>query len=377
MWLIEEAAFKKIEHAQNNLGSFSVGAFRAQDPNSNAMPATSDVMNIYVQGVLTKRPDLFMSMIFGANTSYEGIISALDYAQKDPAIKSVAMYVDSPGGNVDGLFDVLGALQSFNKPIAVKAANAQSAAYAIASVAGPIEATGRGASFGSIGTAASFQIEQDVITLTNTDSPAKRPDPTTEEGKKVIVQYLDAVNSLFVEGIASGRKTSVDNITKNFGRGASFLADEAQRRGMIDTIAQPVLRVVAEAQKPAASGKQQGNKKMDVKTLASQHPETYEAILELGAKQERDRVVAHLHMGEQSGDTKTAFAAIRDGEGMTQTLTAKYLAAAMNRNDRKARQEESDEAAAIVGEKKTDVGMDQSMIVAQKVCEKLGVTFNG
>jgi hypothetical protein len=51
-------------------------------------------------------------------------------------------------------------------------------------------------------------------------------------------------------------------------------------------------------------------------------------------------------MGESSGDTKTAFAAIRDGSGMTATLKAQYMTAGMNRSDVSARQADDVDASA-------------------------------
>lgn len=86
--------------------------------------------------------------------------------------------------------------------------------------------------------------------------------------------------------------------------------------------------------------------KLDLRTLRSQHPDLFEAAVQEGVTQERDRVCAHLTVGEQSGDLKTAFGAIRAGDGMTQTLTATYLAAGMNRAEQTARQTETDQAGA-------------------------------
>jgi len=88
--------------------------------------------------------------------------------------------------------------------------------------------------------------------------------------------------------------------------------------------------------------------KLDLRTLRSQHPDLFEAAVQEGVKEERDRVCAHLTMGEQSGDLKTAFGAIRAGDGMTQTLTATYLAAGMNRAEQTARQTETDQAGDAV-----------------------------
>lgn len=87
---------------------------------------------------------------------------------------------------------------------------------------------------------------------------------------------------------------------------------------------------------------------MTKEEVKAQHPEIYNSILEEGRKAgeatERDRVVAHLTLGESSGDMKTAMDAINSGAGMTAALTAKYMAAGMNRSAQTARQADSDKA---------------------------------
>lgn len=111
---------------------------------------------------------------------------------------------------------------------------------------------------------------------------------------------------------------------------------------------------------------------MNLEELRSQHPELYSQAVQVGVDQERDRVCAHLTMGEKSGDTKTAFAAIRDGSMMTQTLMATYMAAGMNRSDRETRQAETDQAGAVVDN--APEGGDESLAaqVAARLEERLG-----
>lgn len=357
MWLLAEETLRSMQRAeraglvptaeQQAAHEQRVLQVEARDGLPANMSIAGDVAEIRVEGVLTKRPSLWSMLFGGGNTSYRDIISALAFAANDPNVRSVSFTVDSPGGHVDGLFDTLDAIQAFKKPMRVRASNAQSAAYAIAAAAGNIEATGPAATFGSIGVAIDFAFfsDMELVSLTNSDSPDKRPDPRTPEGKAVIVQHLDALQSLFVDAIGVGRGASVETVRTNFGRGATLLAAEAKRRGMIDAIAnaKPALRVVR-GSAPEGGGQQEQT--MDLKTLKAQHPDVYEAACAEGIAQERDRVGAHLTMGEQAGEEalKTAFAAIREGTAMTQTMQAQYMAAALNRRDRTLRQNETDDA---------------------------------
>jgi len=85
---------------------------------------------------------------------------------------------------------------------------------------------------------------------------------------------------------------------------------------------------------------------MNLEDLKTRHPKIYRAAHACGAKRERSRAVAHLTMGERSGDLKTALASIRNGADLTMDIQAVYLAASMNRADTAERQAESDAAEA-------------------------------
>ncbi len=320
---------------------------------------------IVIEGPLVKRP-MMMLYLFGRGfTTYDDIRDSLARAALDPTVKSVTLRIDSPGGQVDGLFDTLAAIDSFEKPIKTRAINAHSASYAIAAMTSKIEATSQSSMFGSVGVATSFYFWQgeESIDLTNTGSPDKRPDPRTDAGKAVIVRELDALNDLLVDAIARGRTAAgkpikAAAVNEAFGRGASFLAAEAQQKSMIDKVAQPRLRgtraqednkdpeAVAPGTAPNA-GKDETA--MDIKTLMTTYPALCQELIEQGKKSgaetERDRVVGHLTLAE-NGDMETAVAAIKDGSGMTATIHAKHMKAAMSRNDQAARQTETDKAAA-------------------------------
>jgi ClpP class serine protease len=258
--LITKEAAQKIERALK-LGVRATPEMSAEWQRSiavaaNGMPRNMSIADgvaeIRVEGVLTKRPDFWSWLLYGSNTTYESIRQGLALAAADPFIKRVSVFVDSPGGHVDGLFDALAALEAFQKPMTVRASYACSAAFAIAALAGKIEATNEAAEFGSIGVAVSYFWDEHIIDLTSTDAPNKRPNPTTEEGKAVIVAELDALHELFVDAIARGRGTTVEDINQNFGRGGVLLAAAAKKVGMIDKIAKPSVRAVTVTPEPGA-----------------------------------------------------------------------------------------------------------------------------
>lgn len=249
MWLLRDDVAREIA---------SVSSHRSYDPEAlrvsaemvtaarrrraggpTSLRVSGDVAEITVEGILTSRPNPWASLIGVENTTYPDLQAAIEKARTDPKIKSVRVVVDSPGGTVDGLFDTLAAFEALRaaKTVTVHATNAFSAAYAIAAVAGPIEAAGVASGFGSVGVVASYTVSDQRVDLTNTDSPDKRPDVRTAEGRAVVTKYLDSIHKLFVGAIARGRKTTPASVTANYGRGALFVSGDAKELGMIDSIA--------------------------------------------------------------------------------------------------------------------------------------------
>lgn len=327
-----------------------------------------DTAEIRIEGVLTEKPDLLSLWFGGGNTTYESIRAAIAMAEADNSIRKATFFIHSPGGNVDGLFETLAAIERFSKPKSVRASMADSAAYAIAATAGKIEAVNAASEFGSIGVVVTYVHFEELIDITSTEAPNKRPDPTTEEGQATIREYLDAIHEIFADAIARGRGTTVEDVNANFGRGAVLLAGQAKKRGMIDKIAKAELRAVnVDTEEEAANTNEErptltaadaanGEQIMNEEELKAKHPELYKAVFKKGMAQgkkkalaqERDRVEGHLNAGEQSGDFKTAHDAIRNGTEMTQTMLSKYMFAGRNRDDRQTRQTETDSAAGAV-----------------------------
>lgn len=359
-WLLEASVRQRLEQAELS-GVTPTAEQQAQfeaihrgysADSSRILVTVGKTAEISISGVLTKTPS-FLAMLFGGgNTTYTEITAALAEADVNPDVEEIILAIDSPGGSIDGLFDTLAAIEAVDTPITAQVPNlAASAAFAIASQADRVVAGNRAARFGSVGIVATFAVDTDTVSVTSTDAPKKVPDITTEEGKAIVREELDALHELFVESIAAGRKTDIETVNANFGQGATLLAGEALKRGMIDAIADAKLSVVGAttSTKTALSGGDNSETgPMNLNELKAQHPDVYQAAVSEGVSQERDRVNAHLTMGSASGDMKTAVAAIESGDGMTATLQATYMAAGMNRRDIEARDE--DEAGADTGD---------------------------
>lgn len=322
------------------------------------MSVEGSVAQINVVGVLTQRPNFYFAHFYG-NTTYADIQNAVAQADSNPAVKSIELMVDSPGGELDGLYDTVAALQSTTKKITATVNNqASSAAYAIAAQAQKITAKNEASRVGSIGVAASFFMFDGEIEIASTNAPKKRPDPRTEEGQVIIREELDALHNLFVGMISVGRGVDAEKINKDFGQGAEVLATEAKKLGMIDAIANKSLKLINKQ-------KQGAQATMDIETLRTAHPAVYAAVIALGVEQERDRVVAHTTMGVTFNAQDIALKAIQDGTPMTAALQAQYLCSGANKKEQEAVADDDKNTQAAVG------GVDQTPENAEAEAEKV------
>lgn len=317
--------------------SFSDGDY----PGARIMTKAGGVAYIGVKGVLTKDPSWMMRYFGGGNTAYSELISAINEAERDPEIDSIVFEIDSPGGQTSGLTAAMDAVADTTKPNRAEVSGmAASAAYGLASQADSITALDRGAVFGSIGVKGSFYVDESIVDVTSSNAPEKAPDVTTEEGKSVARKYLDQIEAVFIQDIAEGRGTTIENVKSNFGRGGVFLAQDALTHGMIDELKDKRER----GPTPSATTNSKSEAKMNLQELQAKHPETYAAAVKAGVDQERDRVSAHLTLGEASGDIKTALAAVESGAELTASYQAKYMAAGFKNGQIGARQDD-DKAA--------------------------------
>ena len=377
MWLLDNNIRHAMQHATTSgftptasqLSNFEARLVDGSSQSTSRLLTVVDgVAEISVTGTLTNTPDMIAMFFGGGNTTYSEIITAIKIAENDSSVNSVVFNINSGGGHFDGLFDALAAMQNMVKPTKSIIHNlGASAAFAIATQADTVYASNIAARIGSVGVAVTFYNDDHEIDITSTESPKKRPDVKTDEGVDMVREELDALHEIFVEAIANGRGISATDVNANFGRGATVLANDALKRGMIDGVLTSMNHTTTTT---ANSGKQPEAINMDLQQLQAQHPETFAAAVQQGIDSERDRVTAHLTMGESSGDMKTACEAISSGTAMTATLQATYMAAGMNRSDVSRRQQ--DDASATAGDNATvsddtDVASDVVSLIESKL----------
>ena len=229
-------------------------------------PNTGSVAVIPVSGFLTQRPTLF-SMIFGG-TSFEGVAADVVAAMGDPAISSVVMLVDSPGGSVHGATEAAAKIRGARgtKPLfAVADSLAASAAYWLASQAD--EVIGIPSSItGSIGVIVehadvSAALEKEgvkvsVIRSGENKVRAHPAEPLDDEARADLQSKVDYFAGLFESDVSAGRRVSVERVCADFGQGLTFEPPLAVKAGLIDRVAtlEQAVGEAAAGRRPASMG---------------------------------------------------------------------------------------------------------------------------
>lgn len=354
MWLLEAELCDRIESsvaaglvpttAQQAEYEAAIVAANVNGP--RIFSTKGDKASIDVQGILTDAPDFMAKLFGGGNTTYSEIQSSIAAANSDAEVHSIEMNISSPGGQASAEWlATMNAVANSAKPVNVTVGSmAASAAYGIASQASKVVAKNEMSMVGSVGAMTTRYIDPARVNITSTNAPNKNPNVSTTEGKAAVVAELDNVHDIFAGTVAKGRKVSVDTVNSKFGKGGMLLATDAVARGMIDGIAENVQHPVRLTSIAAKHGTE-GAISMDINKLRVEHPAVYAAVKAEGVTEERDRVVAHLVMGEGTGALATAVTAIKDGSVMTATITASYMTAGLNREDSRARTHEDKKAA--------------------------------
>ena len=321
---------------------YEAGIAQDGQSNSRVLSVSGNVATIGISGVLTHSYG-FMTWLMGG-TAYTDIMAAMQMAELDPEITDIRIKMNSGGGQVSGLFDLIAQMQSMKTPMTCEVSGmCCSAAYAIASQCESIITASEGEGIGSIGIVVEAYIDENVKSITSTNAPNKRPDASTEEGVAQIRAELDAYEDLFIEAIAAGRGTNTADIKANYGQGSVTTARNALKSGMIDAIASQsgsalggtATNLTAQGEtehQPTANSEEIMNKA----ELQAKHPELYAEIknegIQAGKTQEQERVSAFAELGEASGAGELAMACIKDGTEHSASINAKFMAAQMKNN---------------------------------------------
>lgn len=267
--------------------------------NTRKVAMRGDVAVIPLTGPVFRYANLFTE-ISGA-TSLDVLAKDFTTALEDPNVAAVVLNIDSPGGQATGIAEFAQMVRAAAKPVVAYVGDtAASAAYWIASAAGQIVMS-KTAEVGSIGAVVAIdqgRAKSGVVEIVSSQSPKKRVDIATDEGRAVIQARIDNLAQVFVEDVAAYRSVSADDVLAKFGQGDMRIAADAVRLGMADrigTLEEVIAGLAGKSKsKPASQPSMKGNA-MNLEELRAAHPDLCASLLEegriAGATAERQRIL--------------------------------------------------------------------------------------
>jgi ClpP class serine protease len=245
-----------IADRQNDLEALETRLGKQLD-NSRTVTQRGNVAVIPVTGPIFRYASFF-TRISGA-TSTGTIATDLQAALDNPAIKSIVLSIDSPGGEANGineLADMIHAARDKKRIVAYVGGSGASAAYWIASAASEVvvDAT---ALVGSIGVVLNVSVskEQDgkkSYEIVSGTAPNKRPNIETDEGRAEITKTVDALANVFVSKVARNLNVSADKVPEMGGHGGLKVGAEAVESGLAHRVGS-LESVIAELAGPASN----------------------------------------------------------------------------------------------------------------------------
>ncbi|WP_264376382.1 MULTISPECIES: S49 family peptidase [unclassified Wolbachia] len=199
---------------------------------------------IRIYGVLTKKTEAFDHIL--DMTSYENIHEEIESALEDKSIETILLDIDSPGGEVNGVFDLADFIyesRAKKRIIAMANDDAYSAAYAIASSAEKVFVS-RTSGVGSIGVIAShidqsgFD-EKQGIKYTTIFAGSRKNDlnphePMTSESLESLQKEVGRLYEMFLQLIARNRGLSIEKIRST--EAGLYFGEKAVEIGLADGV---------------------------------------------------------------------------------------------------------------------------------------------
>lgn len=265
---------------------------------------------IPISGVIGKKMNMMSQISGGASTQL--IERDIKAALNDSSVNSILLHIDSPGGTVDGtqnLADVV-KMAGTQKPVMAFADGVMaSAAYWVGSAANEIVASSKTTQVGSIGVVTTHTdvskaeeaagIKTTEISAGKYKRIASQNAPLSKEGAAMLQDQVDQLYTIFVNAVAENRGVDIETVLDDMADGRVFLSKQAQKRGMIDHVANlettilnmstGVWPMTDKTVKPAQEAAPVAEI-MNIETIKQKHPEIVSALLAEGAKAENERI---------------------------------------------------------------------------------------
>lgn len=219
----------------------------------------------------------------------QSIIKTIQDANNNPAINSIVLQIDSPGGSVDGTQQLANAVKNSDKPVvAYINGKMASAAMWIGSAAQTRIASSNTDIIGSIGTMASWNDykgyyekigikSHEVYATASTHKNLDFREASSGNYEPLIKNSLDPLNNEFIDNI----KSNLPNADPTVFNGAHYIAKDAKKKGLVDkigTFESAVKTAMQLGKQQQQAIKTQHTKMAFEKTLKASKSESFEVV---------------------------------------------------------------------------------------------------
>ena len=240
-WAITSSALTTILDiaARQNAPPEAVAAKLGRElQNSYRLEMRDGIAVLPVVGPLFRYANLF-TQVSGAS-SYELLAKDFTQAVENPDVKAIVLNIDSPGGEVNGcaeFADMIHEARGVKPIIAYASGDAASGAYWIAAAADEIVVS-KTSALGSIGVVGVYRGNkgEDAVEVVSSQSPYKRLDPDTDDGRARLQKRIDTMADVFVDAVAKYRGVASSHVQNHYGSGDVFIGDTAVKQGLADRI---------------------------------------------------------------------------------------------------------------------------------------------
>jgi len=252
----------------------------------------NNIAVIPIHGVIAKRANLFTRISGGVST--ELAMQDIDQAQDDSDIQAIVLYIDGPGGAVDGtleLADFIFEGRDKKRIVAYSDGLMASAAYWIGAAAHEVYISSDTVQVGSIGVIAKHVdyseaekkagIKTTEIYSGKYKRIASQHEPLSKEGRENIQGMTDYLYSVMVDSVAKYRGVSSEEVLQNMADGRVFIGKQGIAAGLVDEISTldnlTGTILPAQVQNKVITVKKEV-KSMDLTKLKADHPDLVKQI---------------------------------------------------------------------------------------------------
>jgi capsid assembly protease len=244
LWAITPAALRSMLRSTHHPDLMALAARMGQPLEAaRAVQNHQGTAVMEIRGPLFRYRSIWTWLLGGTAVSDASL--GLHAAVDDPTVRSIVLAINSPGGQIDGINEFANYIRAANaiKPVTAYVEGAAgSGAYWLASAAGRIVAD-ETAQLGSIGVLATIVDDSEAdarggvkrYDVVSSQSPLKRSDPATDEGRAQIQAMVDGLAQTFIDKVAGFRGVDPAKVVSDFGRGAMLGARAAVAVGMADS----------------------------------------------------------------------------------------------------------------------------------------------